>query len=110
MTGQVADIMIVSHHSLITFRFFGYLCVGAEFTYIFAHAWLHLEGHRRVALNGTTTFVQDIIRLLFWICLPGCILKQLVNVAQLASACYAIAERDALLKRQQQQEATTKKR
>ena len=29
------------------------------------------------------------------LCLPGCILKQAVNIMQLLSACYAVAQHDA---------------
>lgn len=64
--------------------FFGYLCVGAEFTYILLYLRLHVSlGWVDVALM---------------ICGPGCVAKQLVNIAQLSSSCYAIAAHDAKAK------------
>jgi len=35
---------------------------------------------------------------LLWAVAPGCFLKQLVNIMQLMSACYAVAEYDAEIK------------
>ena len=35
------------------------------------------------------------MQLCFYGCLPGCIMKQFVNIVQLASASHAIAEEDA---------------
>ena len=32
---------------------------------------------------------------LFLVCVPACIIKQIVNVSQLCSACYAVARHDA---------------
>lgn len=61
--------------------FFGYLCVGAEFTYVMLFVRKHLE----------LLFLD----LFLVVCVPGCIAKQFVNVAQLLSACGAIARRDA---------------
>jgi CDP-diacylglycerol--inositol 3-phosphatidyltransferase len=66
--------------------FFGYLCVGAEFTYIILYVRRHLD---------PTTFISTALDIVLAICLPGCIAKQFVNVMQLTSACYSIAQYDA---------------
>eukprot|EP00527_Entomoneis_sp_CCMP2396_P006043 CAMPEP_0198143062 /NCGR_PEP_ID=MMETSP1443-20131203/5677_1 /TAXON_ID=186043 /ORGANISM="Entomoneis sp., Strain CCMP2396" /LENGTH=193 /DNA_ID=CAMNT_0043806201 /DNA_START=210 /DNA_END=791 /DNA_ORIENTATION=+ len=62
------------------FWFFAYLCVGAEVTFVLSYADLYLE---------------NLPPFLFWVCLPACAAKQVVNVAQLTSACRAIAQQDA---------------
>lgn len=104
--------------------FFAYLCIGAEFTYI-------LLLLRSRLLKATTAIVtvgaapttdqeqreQDlqllmILRTIIDYCLivtiPACVLKQMVNIAQLMSSCYAIAHHDATEKnncaKQQQQQ------
>lgn len=71
------------------YPFFGYLCVGAEFTYVLLYATLVYK----TDLDAPIMNVLNIA--LLYICLPACIMKQFVNVAQLCSACYAIAENDA---------------
>ena len=70
--------------------FFGYLCVGAECTYVLLYARLQLRrgGSPMVA-------VQQLVDVVLALCIPGCCAKQVVNVAQLASSCYAIAAHDA---------------
>lgn len=64
--------------------FFGYLCVGAEFTYILLFLLQHVPDHARA-----------LIQIGLVVCVPGCAAKQAVNAAQLASSCYAIAAFDA---------------
>jgi CDP-diacylglycerol--inositol 3-phosphatidyltransferase len=66
--------------------FFGYLCVGAELTYILTFALRHVS---------KDTLAYTAIRVALAVCIPGCVLKQCVNVSQLTSACYVIAEMDA---------------
>ena len=61
---------------------FGYCCIGAELFY--------------VLLYTHHFFPHPIIYYLCWYgCLPGCTIKQIINVAQLASACDTIASVDA---------------
>jgi CDP-diacylglycerol--inositol 3-phosphatidyltransferase len=67
--------------------FFGYLCVGAEFTYIALYALVHM--------NGSTGIFDVAVKVFLAGCIPGCVAKQAVNVMQLASACYLIAKTDA---------------
>jgi len=68
--------------------FFGYLCVGAEFTYVLAYIMQFTTDH----------WIHEVLEVLLWAVIPGCLLKQFVNVTQLTSACYAVAEHDAMLK------------
>jgi len=70
--------------------FFGYLCVGAEFTYVLAYVIQFTNDH----------WIHPVLKAVFWAVAPGCLLKQLVNAMQLTSACYAVAEYDAALKNQ----------
>jgi len=67
------------------YYFFGYLCVGAEFTYVIAYV---------IQFTGDSP-LHPILKALLWGFIPGCFLKQLVNVMQLTSACYAVAQYDA---------------
>ena len=71
------------------YLFFGYLCVGAEFLYVTQYVLQHMEQQQ-------PSFLYSSVLLLWRVCLPGCILKQIINVAQLQSSCYAVATRDAL--------------
>lgn len=61
--------------------FFGYLCVGAEFTYVLLYLRKHIQ--------------LQLLDLVLAVCIPGCVAKQFVNVAQLLSAFGAIARHDA---------------
>ena len=83
--------------------FFGYLCVGTEFSYILVYIQCQLD---QTSTNPLTLLgllplslflVQRLVSIALSICLPACFLKQLVNVAQLCSACHAIAVYDAQL-------------
>jgi CDP-diacylglycerol--inositol 3-phosphatidyltransferase len=73
--------------------FFGYLCVGAEFSYICLFVRQHLQDSFWASWNT----------ILLYACLPGCFMKQIVNLAQLASACYAVASYDAKQRSPQKQ-------
>lgn len=69
--------------------FFGYLCVGAEFTYVLTYVLQFTKDYPRI---------HPILTWILVFVMPGCFLKQLVNVMQLSSACYAVAEYDAKTK------------
>lgn len=73
------------------YAFFGYLCVGAEFTYICGY--IVVLGHEENGLvhDWECTLAQIVLLLSS----PGWCAKQIVNIAQLASSAYAIAEFDA---------------
>jgi CDP-diacylglycerol--inositol 3-phosphatidyltransferase len=66
------------------YYFFGYLCVGAEFTFIITYVLQYTGDY----------WCHSLLKSLLAIFLPGCVLKQAVNVMQLASACYAVAQND----------------
>ena len=68
------------------YYFFGYLCVGAEFTYICLYVI-------RFAPPGGLAYTAALYFL--YACIPGCAAKQAVNLMQLSSACYLVAEKDA---------------
>jgi CDP-diacylglycerol--inositol 3-phosphatidyltransferase len=70
--------------------FFGYLCVGAEFTYMLLYAHLHM-----IVTSSTSVAISAMLKVLLAVCIPGCIMKQFVNIAQLVSSCRAIAQHDA---------------
>jgi CDP-diacylglycerol--inositol 3-phosphatidyltransferase len=72
------------------YYFFGYLCVGAEFTYVIAYVLQFTQG--MAELHALLTWM-------LWLVIPGCVMKQLVNVMQLSSACYAVAQYDADMKK-----------
>ena len=70
------------------YLFFGYLCVGAEFTYVLAYVIRFTTDH----------WIHPVLKAVLLAVAPGCFLKQLVNAMQLTSACYAVAEYDAEVK------------
>jgi CDP-diacylglycerol--inositol 3-phosphatidyltransferase len=71
------------------YAFFGYLCVGAEFTYIFQYILIHCH-------QDYPPILVTFITLLLHLVMPGCIMKQVVNIFQLSSACYYVAHQDAM--------------
>jgi len=78
---------LVSYYYKI-YYFFGYCCVGTEVTYI----CLYLLPHFRIHKVESALYLCQIVLSL---CIPACIIKQIVNVAQLSSACHAVASNDA---------------
>lgn len=76
------------------YAFFGYCCVGAEFFYIFLYMLHFLHGAQVPTIEGRTweSVVYDVT---FYVMLPGCCLKQFVNLCQLCAASLAIAQVDA---------------
>jgi len=81
------------------YLFFGYCCVGAEFTYICLYMIPYLSDDNDDHFGYFTT----LLHFTFYLCIPGCAIKQIVNVYQLCSACYAVADHDAQLKTRKQQ-------
>lgn len=89
---------------------FGYCCVGTELFFILLFVLAHYPNellsnvsHSYLICNGFTFSLIHLcpclmpydLQICFYGCLPACILKQLVNVVQLASAGEAIAKIDA---------------
>lgn len=71
--------------------FFGYLCVGAEFTYV--AAYIRVQLLRMVGRD--VSLLLTALHLFLCLSVPACMAKQAVNVMQLCSSCYAIAKDDA---------------
>jgi CDP-diacylglycerol--inositol 3-phosphatidyltransferase len=74
----------------LSYSFFGYCCVGAEFTYVTLYALARVD-----AAASTVDVVRSALGYLLMVTAPACAVKQVVNVSQLCSSCYAVAERDA---------------
>jgi CDP-diacylglycerol--inositol 3-phosphatidyltransferase len=82
--------------------FFGYLCCGAEFTYVLLLVRCRLlSGVAGILLGGSSGGALAAGRLVpvvdaaLFVTAPGWAAKQAVNVMQLLSACHAIAASDA---------------
>jgi CDP-diacylglycerol--inositol 3-phosphatidyltransferase len=73
----------------LSYPFFGYCCVGAEFTYVALYILARFNA------TGTGVYVKTALGYVLMITAPACAVKQVVNVSQLSSSCYAVAERDA---------------
>jgi len=71
------------------YLFFGYCCVAAEFSYISLYVLAHAH---------TDTSMYTLCNHLLRLCVPGLIIKNIVNVFQLTSACSAVAQHDANLR------------
>ena len=80
-----------------SYPFFGYCCVGAEFTYVTIYILSRLQGEVGGDMDA---FVKTLGQYFLYIVVPACAVKQVVNVSQLCSSCYAVAARDAALKNQ----------
>jgi CDP-diacylglycerol--inositol 3-phosphatidyltransferase len=68
------------------YPFFGYLCVGAELTYVLLYVTKYMPPSETRSV---------FIFFLNYICKPACVMKNIVNVAQLMSASKDIARKDA---------------
>ena len=73
------------------YLFFGYCCVAAEFSYVCLYVLAHADPNKDAL---SYTICDNLLR----ICVPGLITKNIVNVFQLTSSCYAVAEHDAKLR------------
>jgi len=87
--GHHKDKFVLENRNLLlrlyygVYPFFGYLCVGTEFFYVFLY------------VLAAAPPVPFLFELTWFVCFPACVLKQLVNLAQLSSACNAICAVDA---------------
>jgi CDP-diacylglycerol--inositol 3-phosphatidyltransferase len=66
--------------------FFGYLCVGAEVFWICRYSMVHVD---------PSSALSVLVHVLAAVFAPGCVMKQIINVFQLTSACHAVASYDA---------------
>eukprot|EP00946_MAST-07B_sp_MAST-7B-sp1_P000607 g607.t1 len=79
--------------------FFGYCCVGAEFFYILMYGYFFVD--QSSVLNeytgGVPVHGSDglVYKIAVYGMLPGCLIKQFVNVCQLSAASVSIAANDA---------------
>ena len=73
----------------LSYPFFGYCCVGAEFTYVALYVLAKVN-----AASGYDT-LKTCLECFLMASVPACAVKQVVNVSQLCSSCYAVAEYDA---------------
>ena len=83
----------------LSYPFFGYCCVGAEFTYVALYIFAKINQEASADDVGSVYLYQDtintIVEYFLMISIPACTVKQIVNVSQLCSSCYAVAEYDA---------------
>jgi CDP-diacylglycerol--inositol 3-phosphatidyltransferase len=81
----------------MSYPFFGYCCVGAEFTYV---ALYILARVKQQHVNGGIYYamIKMGVEYFLMVSAPACAVKQVVNVSQLCSSCYAVAEQDAKMK------------
>ncbi|DAZ96227.1 TPA: hypothetical protein N0F65_012589 [Lagenidium giganteum] len=71
------------------YPFFGFCCVGTELFYILLYV---LHFNPAVAIPAINL---PVAKLCYYVCLPACVLKNIINVAQLTGASHAIAVDDA---------------
>lgn len=79
------------------YAFFGYCCVSAELTYVLLYVRKHMHHVMMKDDNKDSSelWIRLLVQYLLQTVLPGCIMKQIVNVFQLTSACHAVASNDA---------------
>ncbi|GMI04712.1 hypothetical protein TrRE_jg4410 [Triparma retinervis] len=68
------------------YPFFGYCCVGAELTYVLLYVTNYMS---------PSSTQSAFMFMLYYVCMPACVMKNIVNVAQLCSASTDIARKDA---------------
>ena len=82
------------------YPFFGYCCVGAEFTYVTIYLLA------RISDASDITPISELIKTaggwFLLVTIPACAVKQIVNLSQLCSSCYAVAQYDANAKNEKQ--------
>ena len=74
------------------YYFFGYCCVSAEFTWIFLYIRFNNAQAFEAMPFGDTLTVDFLLK---YCLMPGCVVKNIVNAAQLYDAMVAIAKVDA---------------
>lgn len=82
------------------YYFFGYCCVGAEFCYVTLYILRRISAavENGEDVGDVVEMLQTFGQLFLYIAIPACATKQIVNVSQLCSSCYAVAEFDAKVK------------
>ena len=82
----------------LSYPFFGYCCVGAEFTYVAFYILTRMKLDTTSGIEDYT-IIQSYVEYFLMVSTPACAVKQVVNVSQLCSSCYAVAEHDAKQKK-----------
>lgn len=72
------------------YPFFGYCCVSAELTYVIMYVLKH------ATIDNQGGLFTDLLILLLKFCVPGCTIKQIVNIFQLLTSCNAVATKDSI--------------
>ena len=80
--------------------FFAYCCVFTEFSYIGLYVLAFVP---KASLSVFGAFDVTLWHVVHYVCLPACICKQAVNLAQLWAAAYSMAEDDAATANKKQQ-------
>jgi len=82
------------------YPFFGYCCVSAELTYVALYGLHHLNmaDATVAATTSSNSITRIVVGWLLKLCVPGCAMKQIVNIFQLTTSCHAVAKDDALQK------------
>lgn len=70
------------------YPFFGFCCVGTEVFYILLYV-LHFFPKALIPVADV-----PLAHLCYYVCLPACVLKNLINIAQLTSAAHSVAVED----------------
>mmetsp|Transcript_12771 Transcript_12771/g.19222 ORF Transcript_12771/g.19222 Transcript_12771/m.19222 type:complete len:243 (-) Transcript_12771:243-971(-) len=86
-----------------SYPFFGYCCVGAEFTYIALYVLARVNNDASLDNDGgydnnNAGTLKMLVEYFLMASVPACAVKQVVNVSQLCSSCYAVAKHDAMQK------------
>mmetsp|Transcript_258 Transcript_258/g.955 ORF Transcript_258/g.955 Transcript_258/m.955 type:complete len:248 (-) Transcript_258:111-854(-) len=84
-----------------SYPLFAYLCVSAELTYVALYVL-------KFRPDFKFFHVVHLFYLYLFLCLPGCIVKQVVNLAQLASAVNDLVQRDIQLQVHQSRAAAAR--
>ena len=75
--------------------FFGFCCIGAELCYVLLYMLHFAPNMHFFAVAGIDVTLYNVW---LYVMVPGCVCKQLVNIAQLTSAAYDLAAADATSK------------
>ncbi|CAN0094905.1 unnamed protein product, partial [Sphacelaria rigidula] len=87
----LADRNIITRLFYGCYPFFAYCCVGTELFYVTLYLLVFIP-EAALNLGGVTITLHAAC---FWVCLPACVCKQLVNMAQLCSASLSLAAADS---------------
>lgn len=68
---------------------FGYCCIATEFTYILLYLLYHADSAGEVLLYSFSIILK--------LCLPGFVIKQIINIFQLCSSCHAVASNETTI-------------